>query len=195
VGVCTDRTLLCAVRTAPLTSTVKVFEPVGLGNSKRRGKLGKLFMGSSDSLRLFKEFYVPAEASSIHFLKTKFCVGCAKGFEIVDFETLDTQGLLDPSDSSLVFAMGKENLKPISIFRVIENNYILCYNAFVSPYIIAFEPTFAEVWNVNTGILQQVLPINGLRPLDVVGDCMLGVMEDDKDNQIVFKLQKAEREE
>ncbi|KAJ3098870.1 RHO1 GDP-GTP exchange protein 2 [Phlyctochytrium planicorne] len=128
LGLCADRTLVCAVRSTPLTSTVKVFEPIGLGNSKRRGKIGKLFMSSSDSLKLLKEFYIPAEATSLHYLKTKFCVGCTKGFEIVDFESLDTQGLLDPADNSLSFAMNKESLKPISIFRVADHNYLLCYN-------------------------------------------------------------------
>jgi hypothetical protein len=93
---------------------------------------------------------VPSEASSIHFLRTKLCVGCAKGFEIVDLETLDTQGmvrldlyvnfcckltllrpstgLLDPSDTSLNFILIRENVTPMAIFRVLEAEFLLCYN-------------------------------------------------------------------
>ncbi|KAI8852236.1 CNH domain-containing protein [Chytridium lagenaria] len=218
-GICADRTLVCAVRSTPLTSTVKVFEPVGLGNSKRLGKLGKLFMSASDSLKLFKEFYIPAEATSLHFLKTKFCVGCTKGFEIVDFESLDTQGLLDPSDANLAFAMGKEPLKPLSIFRVAENNYLLCFNecgfyvdnfgrrtrgnfllnwagspssfAYMNPYVLAFESTFIEVWHVETGNLQQVLPMNNLAAVNTKAESVLAVT-DDAESTVLFELRRLE---
>ena len=67
------------------------------------------------------------ESSSIFYLKTKLCVGCTKGFEIVDLETLDTQALLDPSDGSLDFVRKKEDIKPMAIFRI-ENNFLLCYD-------------------------------------------------------------------
>ena len=35
-------------------------------------------------------------------------MGCAKGFEIVDLDTLETQSLLDPADTSLDFIQRKE---------------------------------------------------------------------------------------
>lgn len=67
------------------------------------------------------------ESSSIHFLKTTLCVGCSKGFEIVDLESLDTQGLLDPADASLDFVRKRENLRPMAIYRI-ENEFLLCYD-------------------------------------------------------------------
>lgn len=67
------------------------------------------------------------ESSSIHFLKTGLCVGCTKGFEIVDLKTLDTQGLLDPADESLEFVQKREGLKPMAIYRIY-NEFLLCYN-------------------------------------------------------------------
>jgi hypothetical protein len=67
------------------------------------------------------------ESSSIHYLKTKMCVGCSKGFEIVDLETLDTQGLLDPNDESLEFVRKKDGLKPMAIYRI-QNDFLLCYD-------------------------------------------------------------------
>ena len=74
-----------------------------------------------------QEFYIPVQSSSIHFLKTKLCVGCTNGFEIVDLDTLDTQGLLDPADASLDFVRKRENLKPLAIYRI-ENEFLLCYD-------------------------------------------------------------------
>ncbi len=54
-------------------------------------------------------------------------MGCTNGFEIVDLETLDTQGLLDPADLSLDFARKREGLRPLAIFRI-ENEFLLCYD-------------------------------------------------------------------
>ncbi len=47
----------------------------------------------------------------------------------VTSQTLDTQGLLDPSDSSLDFVSKRENVRPIAIYRV-EENFLLCYAEF-----------------------------------------------------------------
>ncbi|KAJ7588015.1 Dbl homology domain-containing protein [Mycena floridula] len=80
--------------------------------------------GSHDTLKLFRltlsqEFYIPVESTSIHYLKTKMCVGCSKGFEIVDLETLDTQGLLDPTDKSLDFVRKREgSVRPMAIYHI-----------------------------------------------------------------------------
>ena len=55
------------------------------------------------------------------------CVGCSRGFEIVDLESLDTQGLLDPDDESLEFVRKRENLRPMAIYRIL-NEFLLCYD-------------------------------------------------------------------
>ena len=55
------------------------------------------------------------------------CVGCSRGFEIVDLETLDTQGLLDPSDQSLDFVRKREGLRPLAIYRI-DSEFLLCYD-------------------------------------------------------------------
>lgn len=55
------------------------------------------------------------------------CVGCSRGFEIVDLESLDTQGLLDPNDESLEFVRKKETLRPMAIYRI-QNDFLLCYD-------------------------------------------------------------------
>ena len=148
-GICLGKTLVCVVKASPLSSTIKTLEPIDQ-NIRGRNKptFRKLLQGGNDTLRVFKvsprdnrvdrrkfslsallqEFYIPLQSSSIHFLKTKLCVGCPNGFEIVDLETLDTQGLLDPADESLDFVRRREStLKPMAIYRI-DNEFLLCYD-------------------------------------------------------------------
>ncbi|KAG6805294.1 RhoGEF for Rho1, Rgf1, partial [Tricholoma furcatifolium] len=105
------------------------------------------------------------------------CVGCSRGFEIVDLESLDTQGLLDPNDENLEFVRKRENLRPMAIYRI-QNEFLLCYDEFAfyvnkngrqsrrnfmvhwegnptgfalhEPYVLAFEPSFVEVRHIET---------------------------------------------
>ncbi|GBE89631.1 Rho1 guanine nucleotide exchange factor 1 [Sparassis crispa] len=192
-GVCLGKTLVCVVKASPLSSTIKTFEPIDQ-NVRGRNKptFRKLLQGGNDTLRVFKEFYIPVQSSSIHFLKTKLCVGCTNGFEIVDLETLDTQGLLDPADQSLEFVRKRENLRPLAIYRI-DNEFLLCYDEFAFyvnktgwrsrkdfmvywegyptgfalhyPYVLAFEPTFVEIRHVETGSMSQIIQGNNLRCL------------------------------
>ncbi|KAK4689351.1 RHO1 GDP-GTP exchange protein 1/2, partial [Tremellales sp. Uapishka_1] len=190
-GTCLGKTLVCVVKSSTLSSTIKVLEPI---DQSQRGKkpqtsFMKRLNGGNDTLKVFKEFYIPTESSSVHFLKTKLCVGCTKGFEIVDLETLDMQGLLDPSDPSLDFVLKRDNVRPVAIYRI-EGDFLLCYDEFAFyvnkngwrarpkwaiiwegaptafalqyPYVIAFEPTFVEVHHVETGHLVQIIPGNNI---------------------------------
>jgi hypothetical protein len=54
VGVCAERTLICCVKSSSLSATIKLLEPVGLGANKLKGKFGRLFKSSNDSLRVYK---------------------------------------------------------------------------------------------------------------------------------------------
>jgi hypothetical protein len=76
-----------------------------------------------------QEFFIAVEATSMHYLKTRICVGASKGFEVVDLESLETQGLLDPTDKSLDFVLkpkprlrfftsARDVLRPTAIYRV-----------------------------------------------------------------------------
>ncbi|GAA5876532.1 hypothetical protein JCM3774_003128 [Rhodotorula dairenensis] len=191
-GQCLGRTLVCVVKSGNVSSTIKTLEPVDQARGKKQPTIRKFLQGSNESLRVFKEFYIPTESSSVHFLKSKLCVGCTKGFEIVDLETLDTQGLLDPADSSLDFVQKRETAKPIAIYRI-DGEFLLCYDEFAFyvnkngwrakgnwiiqwegfptafalhyPYVLAFEPTFIEVRHVESGALMQIIPGNNIRCL------------------------------
>ncbi|BGP36297.1 RHO1 GDP-GTP exchange protein 2 [Rhodotorula kratochvilovae] len=191
-GQCLGRTLVCVVKSGSVSSTIKTLEPIDQTRGKKQPTIRKFLQGSNESLRVFKEFYIPTESSSVHFLKSKLCVGCTKGFEIVDLETLDTQGLLDPADSSLDFVQKRENAKPIAIYRI-DGEFLLCYDEFAFyvnkngwraksnwiiqwegfptsfalhyPYVLAFEPTFIEVRHVESGALMQIIPGNNIKCL------------------------------
>ncbi|XP_006461808.1 hypothetical protein AGABI2DRAFT_185908 [Agaricus bisporus var. bisporus H97] len=192
-GFCLGRVLVCIVKSSQLSSTFKALEPIDQnvrGRSKPTFK--KLLQGGNDTLKPFREFYIPVESTSIHYLKTKMCVGCSRGFEIVDLETLETQGLLDPEDASLDFVKRRENLRPMALYRI-QNEFLLCYDEFAfyvnksgqrtrtefmvhwegqptgfalhEPYILAFEPNFIEIRHIETGYLAQVIQGSNLRLL------------------------------
>jgi len=159
--------------------------------SRSKPTFRKLLQGGNDTLKLYKEFYIPVESTSVHYLKTKMCVGCSRGFEIVDLETLDTQGLLDPMDDSLEFVRRRE-VRPMAIYRV-QNEFLLCYDEFAfyvnkngrrsrrdfmiywegiptgfalhEPYVLAFEPNFVEIRHIETGKISQVIQGTNMRLL------------------------------
>ena len=138
-----------------------------------------------------KEFYVPAESSSIDFLRSKLCVACSRGFEVVSLETLETQPLLDHADTSLDFVTRKD-VVPISIERL-NGEFLLHYNEFSffvnrngwrarpdwridwegrpntfalsHPYLLAFEPNFIEIRHLETSALVHIITAKNIRML------------------------------
>jgi hypothetical protein len=180
-GMCNGQTLVCCVKSSSLSSTVKVYQPMdSMTKGKKKSGLAKMLASGQDVLKPHKEFYIPMESNSIHFLRSKLCVGGAKGFEIVSLETLETQSLLDQADTSLDFVARREGgVKPIYIERN-TSEFLLCYtdfsfyvnkngwrargdwkilwegapNAFATwgeKYILAFEPEFIEIRQSDTG--------------------------------------------
>jgi len=192
-GYCLDRVLVCIIKSSQMSSTFKVLEPIDT-NTRGRAKptFKKLLQGGNDTLNVFREFYIPMESTSIHYLRTKLCIGCAKGFQIFDLETLDHQPLLHPHDDSLAFVSERENLRPMAIYRL-QNDFLLCYDEFAffvnkggersrkhimmkwegcptgfalhEPYVLAFEPTFVEIRHVQTGQRCQIIQGTNLRLL------------------------------
>lgn len=107
-------------------------------------------------------------------------------------ETLETQSLLDPADTSLDFISRKENVKPIAIYRL-NGEFLLNYSDFSFyvnrngwrarpdwqiawegqpaafalsyPYILAFEPSFIEIRHVETGALVHIVTAKNIRML------------------------------
>lgn len=209
-GIGLGRHLVCAVKTSALSTTIKVYEPVNnLAEGKKKPGLSKMFASGQDALKPFKvrllissilfliltlvqEFYIPAESSSVHYLRSTLCVGCAKGFEVVSLETTERQALLDQADTSLDFVTRKENVRPIHIERM-NGEFLLNYSDFSFfvnrngwrarqdwkiqwegtpqsfalnyPYILAFEPNFIEIRHFETSELIHVMTGRNIRML------------------------------
>ena len=193
-GTCNGQTLVCCVKSNSLSSTVKVYKPMdSMTKGKKKSGLMRALASGQDVLKLHKEFYIPMESNSIHFLRSKLCVGGAKGFEIVSLETLETQSLLDQADTSLDFIIRKEGIKPIHIERHTAE-FLLCYTDFSfyvnkngwraradwkiswegaptafatwgEKYILAFEPEFIEMRQSDTGGLVCILMLKNSRLL------------------------------
>lgn len=191
-GVCLGRHLVCCVKSRALSTTIKVYEPNdAMSKGKKQKGFGKMFNAGQDELKPYKEFYIPTESSSVHFLKSKLCVACVRGFEVVSLETLETQSLLDQADTSLDFVARKENVKPIHIERL-NGEFLLNYSEFSFfvnrngwrarpewridwegtpqsfalsyPWILAFEPNFIELRNIESGAV-HIVPHKNIRML------------------------------
>jgi RHO1 GDP-GTP exchange protein 1/2 len=191
-GICLGRHLVCCVKSSALSTTIKVFEPNdAMSKGKKQKGFGKMFNAGQDELKPFKEFYIPTESSSVHFLKSKLCVACARGFEVVSLETLETQSLLDQADTSLDFVARKEGVRPIHIERL-NGEFLLNYSEFSFfvnrngwrarpewrldwegtpqsfalsyPWILAFEPNFIELRNIDNGAV-HIVPHKNIRML------------------------------
>ena len=152
-------------------------------------------------------------------MKSKLCVGCSKGFEVVSLETLEAQSLLDPADTSLELFQRKENVKPIAIYRL-NSEFLLNYSdfsffvnrngwrarpdwqiawegqptafAFSYPYLLAFEPSFIEIRNVETGGLVHIVTGKNIRLLHestrevIEFPLLLSTADDTDDDQILY---------
>ncbi|KAK3828749.1 MAG: RhoGEF Rgf2 [Benniella sp.] len=139
-GVCQNRTLVGIVKNSSnaldQSSTIKTLEPIEQdGSKKNKHSLRTMLRGGNTELfKLYKDFYIPRETNSLHFLRNTLCVGCSKGFELVDLSNLNTQDLLDFSDTTLDFVHKKdENLKPLAIYRIGTGDtftFLLCYEEF-----------------------------------------------------------------
>ncbi|CAG8515687.1 6938_t:CDS:10 [Diversispora eburnea] len=210
-GTCLGKSLVTVVKNSALASIIKTLEPLEQNTkSKSKGPLKNFLRSSNDSLKTYREFYIPTELVSVHFLKKKLCVGCcAKGFEVVDLENLKTQGLLDPEDTSHEFVFKNNHVKPIALHRV-GGDFLLCYDggwrsrpdwiiywegnpnsfALVHPYILAFEPSFIEVRNVETGLLEQIIEGHNMRCLysDSHGNIVVATNDPVTDSSEVFTL-------
>ncbi|KAI0706017.1 CNH domain-containing protein [Cerioporus squamosus] len=140
-----------------------------------------------DRFKVYKDFFVPSDSHDLLFLKTKVCILCPRGFEIMDLSDFSSATI--PEDEDLR-RLGKRPLtaKPLAMFRIREDEFLLCYDeyglyvdkrgapsrsppiiewegtashaAWHPPYVVLFTPAFIEVRHVESGRLAQV--INGL---------------------------------
>ncbi|KAK7025008.1 sulfhydryl oxidase [Favolaschia claudopus] len=163
---------LCALKTSSLSTTMKIYDLNAINHST--------------NLVIYRELYIPIETHSLRFINaTRVGVAVKKGgrvkggFEVVDFNTTESQGLLDPDDPSHPGnEVKKSKSKPMNFFKA-GSEYLVCYDKlgfFVDrqgrmvrgdrmmkwsqtasifvlrePYLLVFCSTFIEVWNISTG--------------------------------------------
>ncbi|EIE85697.1 hypothetical protein RO3G_10407 [Rhizopus delemar RA 99-880] len=128
-----ERRLVCYVKYNAMTSTIRVLEPKANTQDAKKKKTNKstsIFMkaDAANTFCLFKDLYIPGEATSIQFFKNVICVGSAKGFQMVDIGSAGVQSVLDPNDENHHFLKQREALRPMSMFKHPNGNILLCYN-------------------------------------------------------------------
>lgn len=66
-GTCLGRTLVCVVKTSPLSSTIKALEPIDYSaRGKNKPTFRKLLQGGNDTLRSFKVVLFPFFLTQTH---------------------------------------------------------------------------------------------------------------------------------
>ncbi|KAG0690227.1 hypothetical protein C6P40_003537 [Pichia californica] len=204
IGVCDGTMLLCAAKST--SNIVRIFEPIDPIQQKKQKKR---FNNSKEDI------HFSSEPVSINFLKTKLCVGCSSGFQIVSLVNNTMETLLDPADTSLEFATNKEGLKPLGIDRI-NSDFLLSYSNFSFfinhngwrvrpkwliewegiphsfalwyPYLLAFGTNFIEIRSVQNAELLRVIVSENIRFLHSSSQEILYVYEDDKGYDVVASL-------
>lgn len=86
---------------------------------------------------------MPSDAHDLLFLKTKVCVLCAKGFEIMDLEEYVSLQRRRPCPNSAYISFSSATIpldedlrglgkrpgtcKPVAMFRIRNDEFLLCY--------------------------------------------------------------------
>lgn len=216
------RTLLTVVKSTNLTSTIRVLEPVGPSQPiTKRPPLRRLLtagggaLSQPDGFKLVKPpIDVPSATLSMSFLRSHLCLGCSRGFELLELETGKFESLLDPADTSLDFVIKRESLKPISLYRI-GKEFLLNYSDFSFfinrngwrskpewiiqwectpqrivlsyPYLIAFDHSLIEIRNMDTELV-RVIHGESIRFLHEFAQDILYAVENDKGQDEVVSL-------
>ncbi|KAG0170066.1 RHO1 GDP-GTP exchange protein 2 [Apophysomyces sp. BC1034] len=210
-GVCNNRTLVIAMKKRGMDSHFKAFEPVcgdlrDPGNAKFLTTKTSFFSKAPVWFKTYKEFYIGADSSAVHFLKARIFVVCVRGFEIIDLENLSmNRNLPDLQNPDFAFVQQRgEEPNPLGMFRCKEH-YLLCYDtfaflvdshgsfvqdpnskiewegtpeavAFYYPYVVGFDYQFIEVRHAVTGELIQILAGEHMRCLQFRNDTFAPVI-------------------
>lgn len=172
-GICDGKLIVCGGKVG--SHSIVIFEPTNPFDKNPKNKNRRIEI---------KEITFNSDPISISFLKTKVCVGCSKGWEILSLETGKKEPILDEADPSLDFAIQKETVTPLAIHRL-DKEFMLCYSDFVFlinrngwrishdwfiswegnpqnlayffPYILSFDQGFIEIRNLHTTNLERTL--------------------------------------
>ncbi|CAN3373416.1 RHO1 GDP-GTP exchange protein 2 [Diutina rugosa] len=178
-GICDGKLLVCGAKVGPSHSII-IFEPTNpFDRSKNKSRRTEI-----------REVSFSSDPVSISFLKTKLCIGCTKGFEILSLKDGQKEPILDEADPSLDFAILRDQVTPLAIHRL-NKEFMLCYSEFVFlinrngwrinhdwfiawegtpqnmalffPYLLAFEPGFVEIRDLHSTTLLRSLVGENIR--------------------------------
>lgn len=178
-GVCDGKLLVCAMKSG--SKSISIVEPTNPFDNKNRNRIKRPEV---------REISFSSDPVSISFLKTKLCIGCTKGFEILSLEAGRKEPILDRADPSLDFATQRETVSPLSIHRL-DKNFLLSYSEFsflinrngwrtnhdwgifwegtpqnialFYPYLLAFDPGFIEIRDLESTNLIRALVGENIR--------------------------------
>ncbi|KAJ1554693.1 hypothetical protein HK405_004325 [Cladochytrium tenue] len=63
--------------------------------------------------------------------------------------------MLDQNDPDLRLVLGRDDLNPIALFRTVDEDFFLCFQAYLPPYVAAMSPNLLEVYHLSSGELVQ----------------------------------------
>ncbi|KAJ3205433.1 RHO1 GDP-GTP exchange protein 2 [Entophlyctis luteolus] len=190
VGFCDGKLMICAVGDTKLQWQVKLLDPASTH--------AKFF--GTPKMASFKDLFIPTAVTGIDFLKKRVVIGTSSGFETIHLEKTGPKRiapLLNISDTNLNFILNREDLVPLSIFRVNESSILLCYEdigfhislsgtllesaprfiwrgakptrfAFISPNVLAFGRNSVDVYSHITGDLVQSIVGHNLTVMGIL---------------------------
>ncbi|GET57652.1 putative GDP/GTP exchange factor Rom2p [Rhizophagus irregularis DAOM 181602=DAOM 197198] len=169
VGTIKDTTFLVFMKKRGLESHFKILEPIGTGGQRK----GMFQMRNDNWFKEYKQFYVPSESYSVNFLRSKLCVTCTRGFEIVNLDTLQNNTIPDLSHPQFAsIARRCDNSKPLGmLFRLDDNDtneFLLCYDEiffYVDKHGELSRPTVVEWEGKPEAVAIQLPYIIGFNPL------------------------------
>ncbi|CAO3582374.1 unnamed protein product [Absidia cylindrospora] len=222
VGECMGKKMVCIAKPNTLSATtIRVLEPIATDESKKTKtgfSIRRLVRNGPVGLRPYKDLYLPSGASSISLLKSKMCISCPREIGVVDMRTFGVQALLDPGDEGLSFVFSRQDIRPITLYRVQFAEFLICYNEFgffvdqrgrwirsshimewegepdafalSYPYVLAFEPGFIEIRNILTGEVDQLIRGKNIRCTNDRQGKIQGTMNDPDNEgyQVIFQL-------
>ncbi|KAH9276625.1 hypothetical protein BASA83_000754 [Batrachochytrium salamandrivorans] len=181
-----NKPLLCTVDSKPLNSSIKIWQSAkGDFSIPMRDRIGRFFGSGhhSDANRNDRFGGVGNTIESLRLYKV---------FSFCDWWV----GILDDRDKSLEFVLSREYQTPVAIFRLADGCFLLCFQEFsfiidkfgrrtksdwmvqwygvptdyavVGDFLLAFDPLFIEVRNIDTGALVQIMTAS-----DICGEAII----------------------
>lgn len=191
-----DRTLVIYKKKENTNSIFKILEPILQKSTEKKAKLfGRKMVGGgvTEFFREFDEFYIPGESYGINPFNRSMAISTTRGFELLTLDNKATCTAPNKTPSYDQIAPRLKGLKPLGMFRLDENDFMLVYEdcgvyidkygdisrSFIleligkaksatmyEGYLLLFNDDFVEVRDSKTGRLRQIIAGRDVRCLD-----------------------------